>query len=924
MSYHHYQPPSQILALAAAGLALALVICTGSSIPVDAAGSSKSDNHETVRPDDSNDVTLADIRSSYGKRYPFAAEAAQKDKVSDGSSEDGSSADFRDPAYDSVQWRCMDDRDRGNPPAGDEIHYEQEHCSGEAQLATQRDQEAFRKGWIKCYGLPISDTQFQLIDRERRQRLLELFFDPERWMWKETTVSHLQSTSMSNSVAGAAESSFKAAFGAINETLINVANENSAVSVSAGSNGRRSAAQAVYIVQQMYKQLFVPMALLFLLPGAVLTQVKGLVTRGFLAADEDSASPFAGILRALIAVFLIPSTQLIVSYAIDTGNALTCAVTDPQKHWIQEETLVRWAREQTYNPPQGNVSNAILSAPQNASTGQGADSVDPAQKASSNGRSSTSSTGAPDRASALSRSGNETRAGSTTAGSIDIGKYVGASPDNPVVGGINSVLNWLLGGPASNPASEDGGASAGEGKSAGELERNVTNEDQLWLSGAMQTAFNSASYVMGYSLTALTAYQLVFMCYLFLLGPIAAAFYAWPSGVGSLFRKVFTNWVDAVLVLALWRFWWCVILAVMTQRVVYLHPNPGSPAEMMAYNCFLALLLYIPFQPFNFNPGPIVANVLDKVAGGGAGGSGAAAASTGTTSGAAVVPGAASSPSQAAHSTASNSQVIDAGRFDTGAMTSGGASRNGASEREGQEDSARPNERAQSESTPPSASRTEQPTGPAGAPPSMVSDTLSGPAGQNYVQLPPMTAANQGTAPQNPAAEALQRDFGISRLQAIASGSGPTVPLAPPEEGGSVLLNTRNPDHAGAGLRFWQQAASQATSSSLTSEGSSPAGGINLAATATPGSAAPPLAEASRYSPAPEANAVAPVSEIAAAAPAQESVPGARDSANPFPAQGIRTTVTEPPSTDRLPDAGSQLTAPPPQSRRWEQNPDTS
>src|SRR5262249_29201896 len=152
----------------------------------------------------------------------------------------------------------------------------------------------------------------------------------------------------------------------------------------------------------------------------------------------------------------------------------------------------------------------------------------------------------------------------------------GTNTGNPVVDTFNSLVTLLFGKPPTAQTNNSTGADSGTGKSAGELEGQVRSEDTLFLSGAMQLGFNSSSHVMGNSLAILAAYQIVFMCYLFLLGPIAAAFFAWPSGVGSLFRQVFSKWLDAVVVLALWRFWWCVILAVMTQRILYVHPNPGS------------------------------------------------------------------------------------------------------------------------------------------------------------------------------------------------------------------------------------------------------------------------------------------------------------------------------------------------------------
>lgn len=62
--------------------------------------------------------------------------------------------------------------------------------------------------------------------------------------------------------------------------LINVANEAS----GAGYPGMvmyKTIPEAVSMVQRMYKQVFIPMAILFLLPGAVASQVKGQIGRGF-------------------------------------------------------------------------------------------------------------------------------------------------------------------------------------------------------------------------------------------------------------------------------------------------------------------------------------------------------------------------------------------------------------------------------------------------------------------------------------------------------------------------------------------------------------------------------------------------------------------------------------------------------------------
>src|SRR5262249_23181623 len=197
---------------------------------------------------------------------------------------------------------------------GPDEHYNQSFEMGEASAPTQTSAAGATKNSLKTFGYPISDTMFQIIDRENRQRLLELAFDPQRKVWSETNKGQMQSAAASNSTGAAAETSFNTAFKTINESLINVANERAAVPTSGSSaGGNEQYGQAIFIVQMMYKTVFLPMALLLLMPGAVMTQVKGLVTRGFLGGDEDAANPFTGIMRAIIAIFLIPATQLIVS-----------------------------------------------------------------------------------------------------------------------------------------------------------------------------------------------------------------------------------------------------------------------------------------------------------------------------------------------------------------------------------------------------------------------------------------------------------------------------------------------------------------------------------------------------------------------------------------------------------------------------------
>lgn len=76
--------------------------------------------------------------------------------------------------------------------------------------------------------------------------------------------------------------------------------------------------------------IFVPMALLLLLPGAVLAQVKSIVSQG--APVIGQVSPFEGLQRSLIALFLIPGSYLIVNYAIDLANSIQYTIASEYKN----------------------------------------------------------------------------------------------------------------------------------------------------------------------------------------------------------------------------------------------------------------------------------------------------------------------------------------------------------------------------------------------------------------------------------------------------------------------------------------------------------------------------------------------------------------------------------------------------------------
>lgn len=298
--------------------------------------------------------------------------------------------------------------------------------------------------------------------------------------------------------------------------LINVANEN-AGSPCSSRQPFKTYANVVYMVQKMYHHTYLPLAILFLLPGVLLTQMKSLVGFGIVnTRDEDTVSPFVGIFRAVIAVFLIPVTQLALSYMIDIGNSCEESVTK----YVSMPLIYLWIEEQI-----------II--------------FDPDQQ----------------------------------------GKQIDNIPNIPM-----------------NPL---------RGKFAGMPIKGAKMEQISGLDSALAEICNEAVHMLGLAMTVMSAFQIATVCYLFLVGPLVGAFFAWP-GVGRvLFRRAFASWLDAVVVVSLWKFWWNVVLAAWT---IWLQSgvNPFDPLGPHWLICWMAILISVPFNPFEFKPSEIIQNVMAK------------------------------------------------------------------------------------------------------------------------------------------------------------------------------------------------------------------------------------------------------------------------------------------------------------------------
>lgn len=372
---------------------------------------------------------------------------------------------------------------------------EKKNCEG-GNCPTQGQQGEFNKTQGQAPETPLTNAGANKIMGEWANFQTELQNSPQMQAKKATA-------GMQSQAQGAAESGAKGSCDALEQVVailfsptatLNVANE------AVGTPGTtltpfRPISQAIWMVQRMFHSVYIPMALLLLLPGALILQMKCVVHSGINhGSDEDTASPFQGILRAIIAVFLIPCTQLIISYAIDIGNSMT--------HEVQGATkvmaLVAWAKQ-------------------------------------------------------------------------SFGEDM--KPTN-------------------------GAATASRTAKGSQM---------------MKAVWNNVNMTLCYGLLILNAFQIALMCYLMCMGPIAAAFYVWPTGVGKLFKPVFANWVDAVINLAMWKFWWCVIVLCMITRInvmTFAEINPEWEALM--FTCFLVMMSYVPFMPFDMRPGDMVDKLLAK------------------------------------------------------------------------------------------------------------------------------------------------------------------------------------------------------------------------------------------------------------------------------------------------------------------------
>jgi hypothetical protein len=336
-----------------------------------------------------------------------------------------------------------------------------------SQVPTMRD-TAILKNLLPTWGYPVSDTQFQMISRFNDNIMIEELSNPERMMWLVATMGQQMATGTGDSAAQAASNQTQNAIEFSRRYLINFTTD--------GSNEWNT----------IRNQLFIPIAILLLLPGAVLAQVRAIVAQGY-SSVLGEINPFEGIMRSVVAIFLIPGTYLVVNYGIDVSNSLALTVANGYTNIfgtdMYEDAKCLQRRAAAVNAPYQNDNGIVASE-------------------------------------------------TTPQGSTDWPDYYEAETHitrkfDPCAG-IDQVL--------------------------------VPNERMSSARATNRMILNLMNATMGTGWLIMCAFQVVFLLYLFVMGPIVAALWVWPI---TPLRQALPSWIEGVLMLCFWSLFWSTVILLM-------------------------------------------------------------------------------------------------------------------------------------------------------------------------------------------------------------------------------------------------------------------------------------------------------------------------------------------------------------------------
>jgi len=235
------------------------------------------------------------------------------------------------------------------------------------------------------------------------------------------------------------------------------------------------------------EQFFIPLAILLILPGAVLTQLRAIIAQSNPILGQ--ISPLEGLQRSIITVFLVSATYLVTNYAIDVGNSIHYSIASEYSRLMGSDMYrdAMCAEIRAFSVRYISENEGSLNVPD------------------------------PD----LSPRGSEPFA------RIE-GALWGKLAD-PCVG------LYLV------PPNRDDAAMP---------------QSSIAVRMGMYTA--NAGICAGWA--CLTAFQMAFFYYLYLVGPLMASLWAWPM---KSFRDALPNWIEGCVTLAFWSFFWHVTIAIL-------------------------------------------------------------------------------------------------------------------------------------------------------------------------------------------------------------------------------------------------------------------------------------------------------------------------------------------------------------------------
>jgi hypothetical protein len=338
-------------------------------------------------------------------------------------------------------------------------------------VPTKRD-KGITKHLLQTFGYPISDTQYQMIHRMDQQIMVEEMFDPERIMWLGAVLGTSQVQDSSNSCANLIRNQCASAIDYVSCPI-----DNFTVDPSNRWNKIRD-------------KLFMPMAILFLLPGAMLAQVRVIVAAGMPIGGSD-VNPFEGITRSIVAIFLIPATYLVVNYGLDLNNSLTFTIADEYSKIF---------------PGQNMYKDALCCVIRAFPLRQAHENRNGVYKEVKPWEGNT-----------------DTPAGGLEERSLKV------KEEDPCSGTFKS-------------------------------EEDRADEQAPFLSVGMRFVANTSNAVIAITWNILCAFQVVFIMYLWLVGPVVAALWVYPH---EALRSAFPSWVEGVITLCFWALFWNTVVLLM-------------------------------------------------------------------------------------------------------------------------------------------------------------------------------------------------------------------------------------------------------------------------------------------------------------------------------------------------------------------------